>query len=235
MTTTRLLVSTLAMSTMVFGSFALADNTGTEERLETLKESIVSVALTNQDRLDNFADVRAELTPLVEELYTYASTTFEQEKALKVGTWQQLWTDDADDLRANNGFQTVDRSKTYQVVFDDGVFYNISEIQTRLGRFTGFLKGAYTAEAPRFVLEFTDFKIRRGGVEQGNVGDFALRAKNDTLGGLFGIPGQRPFPDGPVGARGEIITRYIDDTLRIDEGQNYADGVIDLFVLARAQ
>ena len=128
--------------------------------------------MANQSILKNAEFVRAQLNPLVEKLGALETKTFEEEKALKIGVWQQLWTDDADDARADNFFQKVDRTNTYQVVFDDGVFFNVSEIQTLLGRFTGFLRGSYEAVEPRSNLEFMALKVRAGSVhapEQGGL------------------------------------------------------------------
>ncbi|MEI8025363.1 MAG: hypothetical protein WCI18_03340 [Pseudomonadota bacterium] len=204
-----------------------------------LKSQIVAIALANQTNLKNSENVRAQLDPLVARLGALEAKTFEEEKALKVGVWQQLWTDDADDKRADNFFQKVDRTNTYQVVFEDGVFYNVSEIETVLGRFTGFLRGNYEAMEPRFNLEFTDLKVRRGGVEtsseQGGLFSFVEAAKLGQLKGLFQFPGERRYPNGPVGAKGYIETVFIDEEIRIDVGANLADGVRDLFVLVRAQ
>lgn len=205
--------------------------------IEDLKAKIVAIALANQTNLENTAAVRAQLNPLVAALGALETKSFEEEKALKLGVWQQLWTDDSDDARADNFFQKVDRTNTYQVVFADGVFYNVSEIQTLLGRFTGFLRGQYTVAEPRFNLEFTDLKVRRGGVQDdaGGLFRFVEDAKLGRLGGLFQFPGERRYPNGPVGAKGYIETVFIDDQLRIDQGANLADGVTDLFVLVRAQ
>lgn len=207
-------------------------------QIKELKSQIIAIALANQSSLKNAEFVRAQLNPLVEKLGALETKTFEEEKALKIGVWQQLWTDDADDARADNFFQKVDRTNTYQVVFDDGVFFNVSEIQTLLGRFTGFLRGSYEAVEPRFNLEFTDLKVRAGRVpspEQGGLLKFVESAKLGRLKGLFTFPGERRYPNGPVGAKGYIETVFIDEEIRIDQGANLADGVMDLFVLVRAE
>jgi hypothetical protein len=207
-------------------------------QIKELKSQIIAIALANQSSLKNSEIVRAQLDPLVAKLGLLETKTFEEEKALKIGVWQQLWTDDSDDARADNVFQKVDRTNTFQVVFDDGVFFNVSEIQTLLGRFTGFLRGNYEAVEPRFNLEFTDLKVRAGKVaspEQGGLFQFVEAAKLGRLKGLFTFPGERRYPNGPVGAKGYIETVYIDEEIRIDQGANLADGIIDLFVLVRAE
>lgn len=202
-------------------------------RVAELKDQIQQIALENQERIDNFEAVRATLDPLVNELVDTAEPlSFEKSSALKAGAWQQLWTDDLDDLRANNAFQTVDRSETYQVVFPNGVFYNLSELQTPLGRFSGFLRGTYSEADPLILITFTDLQIKRGKLGTG-LFDLVSRIERGDERGLFRLPGNQQYPDGPIGAEGDIDTVFIDDALRIDVGQNLADGVKDLFVLVR--
>jgi hypothetical protein len=226
-----LLSSAALLSSVVGSGVALADSV----RVSELKALIEQIALENQARIDNFAEVRSALDPLVDELVAAAEPlSFEESKALKVGAWQQLWTDDADDLRANNAFQKVDRSQTYQVVFPNGVFYNLSELQTPLGRFSGFLRGTYSEAAPLFLITFTDLQIKRGQLGMG-LYDLVGRVEDGAERGLFRLPGNQRYPDGPIGAEGDIDTVFIDDELRIDIGRNLADGVKDLFVLVRSE
>ena len=106
--------------------------------LLSLKNQIIKISKQNIDRLDNFSDIRSKLNPLVEELRKLQSLTAEESKRLKVGTWKQLWTDDADDLRANNRFQRAQRDETYQIVFSDGLFYNLTVLKTPIGSALGF-------------------------------------------------------------------------------------------------
>jgi hypothetical protein len=210
---------------------ALADT-----RADELLANIVETARANTERIDNFAAVRAEIGPMLEELKTVVpQRPLPEDLQLKKGAWKQIWTDDADDLRANNAFQTTDRNRTFQMVLDNGIFYNISEIRTLLGRFTGFLRGTYTPATDGTSI---DIAFTRVGLARGDVGPFGSILTR-TLGvesgreTLFSIPGERPYPNGPVGAQGNIRTVYIDGSYRIDEGFNKADNVVDLFVLER--
>ena len=142
-------------------------------------------------------------------------------------------TDDADDIRANNLFVSVDRKQTYQVVFANGSFYNVSVINLPFGlRFTAFLKGLYESAGKVLSLEFVSLKLRLGGLSQ--VEETVKRAEAHKLIGLVDFPGGARKPNGPVGVKGEIETLYIDENLRIDIGQNLDDGVQDLFVLVRS-
>ena len=203
-----------------------------------LIDEIVDIANQNMNRLDNFKEVRRELDPLVNELQKYQDLSAEESLERKIGSWKQLWTDDADDLRANNFFQTVDRDQTYQIVFEGGVFYNLTVIRTPLGRLSGFLRGVYSPDSidqKTLNLEFTKLSLRRRGLSRDG-GELSTLTQDleDGVIGSFGLPfGTDRFPRGPVGAKGTIRTIYIDDFLRIDIGQNKADGVEDLFVLIK--
>ena len=96
------------------------------------------------------------------------------------------------------------------------------------------MQGTYQIVEPRFELEFTDLKIKLGGIGNSSVLDFANSVKQNRIGGVFSLPGNQKYPNGPVGAKGEVDSVFIDETLRIDRGQNFADGIQDLFILERA-
>lgn len=202
-------------------------------KIAEAKEAIYSIAYDNITRIDNFPEVRRALDEQVRVLSAYGP---DADKSLeeKIGAWQQLWTDDADDLRANNAFQTTDRERTYQVVFEDGVFYNLTEVKTLLGRFAGFLRGVYQKNEDVLALEFTKIRLKRGNLgEEADLVSLTQTFEAGELDGTFKLPGNDRYPSGPVGATGKIRTVYIDDDLRVDIGSNDADGVEDLFILRR--
>lgn len=223
--------------TFLFLFILLSQETfGTE--LLNLKKQIIQISEQNMNRLDNFSVIRKKLDPLVKKLGQLQSLTPEDSKKLKVGVWKQLWTDDADDLRANNRFQTAERDQTYQVVFADGVFYNLTVINTPIGPASGFLRGIYeqNKKAPEYLdLRFTSLRLKKGGLpsSSNDILDLTLDVENGYQ-KTFSLPfGFDKYPNGPVGAKGDIKTVYIDQFLRIDVGRNQADQVEDLFVLIK--
>lgn len=222
-------VLTLSVATLA-ATQAFASSLVAEERLAELKSQIIAIATTNQEDLTNLANVRAQLDPLVAELAGLQSLSAEESLERKVGSWQQLWTDDADDLKSNNLFVTVDRKQTFQVVRNDGIFYNVSVIKLPLGlRFSAFLEGAYAPAGDVLSLEFKSLRLRIGGL--GDVTGTVEKAVNNELIGLVPFPGGAKRPNGPVGVKGEIKTVFIDEDLRVDYGKNLDDGILDLFVL----
>ena len=226
------------MKYLLFLFFLFSVTVNAQLTKNQLIDEIVDIANQNMNRLDNFKEVRRELDPLVNELQKYQDLSAEESLERKIGSWKQLWTDDADDLRANNFFQTVDRDQTYQIVFEGGVFYNLTVIRTPFGRLSGFLRGVYSSDSidqKTLNLEFTKLSLRRRGLSRDG-GELSTLTQDleDGVIGSFGLPfGTDRFPRGPVGAKGTIRTIYIDNFLRIDIGQNKADGVEDLFVLIK--
>ena len=212
---------------------AQAVEVSADERVVALKSEILAIATANQEDLTNLAEVRAQLEPLVAELASLQQLTPEASLERKVGTWQQIWTDDADDLKSNNLFVSVDRKQTYQVVLEGGLFYNVSVIKLPLGlRFSAFLEGAYAPQGDVLGLEFQSLSLRLGGL--GEVTQSVQKATEGRLFGLVPFPGGARRPNGPVGVKGEIKSVYIDQDLRVDYGQNLDDGVQDLFILVRS-
>ena len=131
-----------------------------------LKAAIITIAVANTERTDNVAAVRAQLDPLVEELGSFQSLTKQEKDQLKVGGWKQLWTDDAADTRSNNVFSRALREQTYQVVFDNGVFYNISTVAFPFGiRETALLRATTTAsDGIGNQFSFTGLELTKGPV-----------------------------------------------------------------------
>lgn len=230
-------IRSFAIALAAFGgvtNLGLANGQITQQEIAETKSKIYSIVEENAERIDNFAEVRETLEPLVAVLSeTYAQEEDSLDK--KLGAWKQLWTDDADDLRANNSFQKTDRRRTYQVVFTDGVFYNLTEVKTPFGRFAGFLRGEYQQQPDFLSLEFTKIRLKRGNLGEENQIEALTRDFEDgKLKNTFKIPfGSDKYPNGPVGAKGTIKTIYIDGDMRIDVGANDADGVMDLFILKR--
>lgn len=199
----------------------------------TAKQRIYEIAVANIERTDNFLEVRKQLQIEIDKLLTHS---VDQRGSLedKTGVWRQLWTDDSDDLRANNRLQKVNRRRTYQVVYEDGYFYNLTEINTVFGKFSGFLRGVYEISGPSLKLKFTKLRLKWGGLgPEAELIDLTAALEAGKL-NTFRFPfGSDEQPNGPVGATGQIRTVYVDEDLRIDIGSNDLDGVEDLFILTR--
>jgi hypothetical protein len=213
--------------TLSFATFAFSQGSSVED----LKAQIVQIASANQVRTDNYKEVRTQLAPLVEEIVAATNQSPDERIQGKFGTWQQLWTDDADDTRPNNFFTQIDRSRTFQIVDPKGFFYNVSEMETALNvRLTAFLRGEYQKQGDGIKIKFTNLDIKVLGVKDPARVAQLLEAKKEKF-----FPATRfaKYPKGPVGAEGYIDTVYVDSDLRIDYGYNAADKIVDMFILQR--
>jgi len=225
----RMHVFALLLATVAQSGFALSVK---DASIQDLKTEIQKIASENQARTDNYQEVRTQLEPLVKELVDRTSQSAEERLTGKYGTWQQLWTDDADDTRPNNFLTRIDRTRTFQVVDPKGFFYNVSEMETAINlRLTVFLRGEYKKEGSGVGIKFTNLDIKVLGIRDVEDITYKLENKQEKF---FPATKFSQYPSrGPVGAEGFIDTVYVDDELRIDYGFNKADKVVDLFVLKR--
>ena len=125
--------------------------------------------------------------------------------------------------------------KNYQIIFDNNLFYNIIGINTIVGRFSGFIRASYEKSEDGIDLEFNKISLKQGRlVEEGELVKFAKLLEADKIEGTFGIPFvSDKYPDGPVGAKGDLVPIYVDNDIRIESGANVADGIVDLFIFQK--
>jgi hypothetical protein len=201
-------------------------------RAAQLKEQILEISTTNNGRRDNLQQVRRALDPLVTELAGLRQqVTAEQDLQATVGAWKEVWSDDT---QADPPSFSTDRDAVYQVITPDGYFYNISELVGFLGfRVTGLLRGVYQAREDRLEIEFTNVGIQLNSLGRTDLYEF-VQAVESGRESYVVPPGDLQAPNGPIGARGQLKNLYVDEQIRIAQGQNNADGVVDLYVMVRA-
>lgn len=216
------LLAIAAITLIPTGAFADA------ERLTELKEQIREIAIANIGNLEDKAETRALLEPLVEELSTYHSPAqATDDLELLEGAWKELFSDDEEPEPP--GFRT-DRDTVYQVVTKEGYFYNLSNLQGFI-TVSGILRGEYTPAGEYLNITFTDVSTRLQKLADGlELFPFVQGIESGKIGTIT-PPGNNTAPNGPVGARGNIRNIYIDEDFRVATGENFADGIVDLFVL----
>lgn len=203
-----------------------AELTGTSEaklvalspaRKAALKAEIRRIAAANIERSDNFAEVRAELNPLIDELAASFGERPATENLAKVkGAWRQIWSDFPYPMR---GPVEMDPRQVYQVVTDAGYYYNLGDNKA-VGflPLTGVLRGAYEPQGTKLAIRFTRVAFRFGylGAKR-DLYDLATDIEERREYAL-GIPGGGNAPNGPVGISGTLRSLYVDEDLRIDLG-----------------
>lgn len=215
------------VAVLAFSSVAHAQDAA---RVATLKEEIRTIARENLGRRDNLAETRARLEPLVQELAAlHKPATAQDDLPVLAGAWKEIFSDDVEPEPP--GFST-DRDATYQVVTDQGYFYNLSNLKGPI-TVLGVLRGKYEPASDFLNIEFTRVAIRPKALgENENLVELVDRLES---GRAFTIvpPGNNKAPNGPVGAKGNIKNLYIDSDFRLATGSNFADGKFDLYVLDR--
>lgn len=208
------------------------------DRVRELKQEIVAISNANTLRTDNFAEVTAELKPLVDELQAIAPHLSQAETLDRLeGVWHSLWSN----LEIGGPGVVVDLAEVYQVVTKGGYYYNLSNARA-LGflKTVGVLRGAYTSEPDGLAIEFTRTGYRVGTL-RGDLFDLTQRIESGSAPVLY-LPARAPR--GPVGITGKLTTIFVDDELRISGGFQApflgADGAVQvpgktdlLFVLER--
>ncbi|SMF42723.1 hypothetical protein [Pseudobacteriovorax antillogorgiicola] len=191
-------------------------------RIDVLKGMIVAISKDNTANMENRLEVRNQLDPLVNELLELSPSQTEGERAsLVAGAWKSLWSDQS------FGFG-VDYQQVYQVVSEDGYYYNISKVQGPEGVFTNFLRGAYESQGSYLAIEFTANELSPGFFPAKTQ---LVNLAEDFEAGLinsFSIPG-------PIGVTGVLMNIYVDDELRLVYGNSVSDTRPRLFVLERTQ
>ena len=136
-----------------FTSSLKADNLYTDQA--NLKAKIVEVASRYTGQVFKKEEARSKLEPLINELVASVEQRSEEEKLDEViGGWKNLWS------YRSFGFNT-NYQQVYQIVSEDGYYYNLSEL--KLGRlsFAGFLRGAYKdAGETENPVHFKQNKVR---------------------------------------------------------------------------
>ena len=124
----------IILSMLVFVS---SNAFSSEERISELKEEILKISAENTSNLDAADEVKEILLPLVEELVSLVPQRQENEKLDQViGAWKSVWS------YRSFGFGT-DYDQVYQVVSEDGYYYNISNVKFLGLPYTSYLRGEY--------------------------------------------------------------------------------------------
>jgi hypothetical protein len=189
---------------------------------EWLKSRITKISQANQMQSDNRLRVRNKLDPLINRLLEITPSQSEAERSsLVVGSWRSLWSDQVFG-------QGVDNSQVYQVVSNDGFYYNISRVDSERGVFTNFLRGAYEVKGSYLAIEFTSNKL---------VPSFYPPSTNLTnLANRFEEGEIEAFPiPGPIGVTGALLNIYVDHDLRIVYGNSMSDSRPRVFILSRQE
>jgi hypothetical protein len=174
---------------------------------------------------------REELNTLIQELITSTGYVAGNEYPItKVkGVWRQLWTDQKYPIPS---FLKMDSSKIFQIVSDQGFYWNLSNISVfGILPTIGCLRGKYEKllNLPAVKVEFTKNGSRLFSLPKSNLFEFMSDIESGAK-WILSI-GSGKAPNGPVGIQGSLTSIYVDDTIRIDAGEQYDYVVSDKVVV----
>jgi hypothetical protein len=223
----------LGLSLLVPSSFSFAQETSpqilNEQRISQLKSELRKIATDNINNRDNLAGVRAQIEPMALELASfYTSPGLDAELPVLAGAWKEIFSDDVEPEPP--GFST-ERDQTFQVVTDQGYFYNLANLKGFV-TVLGVLRGKYEKAEDNFLnIEFTKVSVRPTGLKSSE--NLIELTSEIEAGNVFTIvpPGGNKAPNGPVGAKGNSKNLFLDADFRVATGSNFADGKMDLFLL----
>lgn len=213
-------------------AFLLALPAQASPRKELLKSQIIELARANMERTDNWAEVRANLERLSQELIKETGATTPEDVAnFGGGSWQQIWSDE------NNpeppGFTRV-WPQIFQVVTPFGYGYNFGvRIAPNGAAITFILRVKVAVDGTNANVEITDAFSRLGQLQSGE--DLYSLALAIEAGAAPGVEKRDlgKFPRGPIGAKGIFQTVFVDDTLKLGIADNTYTGIPEFYVLER--
>ena len=193
----------------------------------TLKKAILKVAQRAQgecDDQDNDPRVRQVLDSLTQRLVALTPERSETEKLPQVlGVWQQIWSDAPFTSIPGACF---DADEIYQVVFEDGFYYNIAEVTFPGQTSVGFTRGEYAARDSFLSVRFTNSISVFGVIEDfPDLTDASLRVESGEITPDF----TRPTADEDF----MLVNVYVDDQLRVVADNPQLSEAESIFVLER--
>lgn len=193
----------------------------------TLKKAILKVAQRAQgecDDQDNDPRVRQALDSLTERLLALTPARSAAEKLPQVlGVWKQVWSDAPFTSIPGACF---DADEIYQVVFEDGFYYNIAEVAFPDQTSVGFTRGEYTARDSSLSVRFTRSISVFGVIEDfPDLTEASLRVESGEITPDF----TRPTADEDL----TLVNVYVDDRLRIVADNQDLSESESIFILER--
>jgi hypothetical protein len=193
------------------------DSLARANRVGRLKNRIRELATANTDRQDNLGAVQRELEPLIRRLVESIPRQSEEGRLRRSeGAWRTLWSN------LDYGGFVPDLRRLFQVVTLRGHYWNLSQSPfpvPGVGVAFNALRGAYasTPQAPTpgsLAIRFTRTGFGPGTLV-GRTGPGLVELAAAIEIGAFGLTAPPGGSFTPPPTPGTLVTRYIDNDLRI--------------------
>ena len=192
-----------------------ANATGSPSEVRALKREIIKMAETYRGQDDPQGVKQDRLNIKIARLLREAPQLPVEDRVAELsGTWEQVW---GPYRYGRQGRLEIDPSYVYQVIHQDGYYYNITRSEVRGKKITTFLRGEYLARGRQLDVRFTRniFYVEGWIPKDVSIFDVAVLAESGVINGP-----DIPVPDGkgPKGREGTLREVYVDADLRICYG-----------------
>ncbi len=205
------------------------------ERIVQLKGEIQRIALDNITNVNNRKEIRAQLDILIQELQSLSDPVDEATWVIYApGSWQQIWSDEKDMSPPGSPQQNL--KQIYQYVSVEGWGFNFGERIIKSNQAVTFALAVQGSVAGNEqTTEITKAYFKSGGL---NLGESILSLSESIRDGTnsdFAVRDAGKFPNGPIGAKGVLSLKFLDEDLKLGYTPNVYTGEIELFVMKRVE
>jgi hypothetical protein len=199
---------------------------------EPIKDKIIQVSKENMTDTSKMKDVRAQLENLTSKLIRLCGRVTENQiLALSPGGWQQIWSDEKN--MDPIGAPQRDLAQIYQYVSTEGWGFNFAERVLANGQKIVFaLEVVASVEGNKQTTEITKAYLRMSAFNPAeSLTEMSLAIRSNETD--FQERDAGKFPNGPIGAKGDLSILFLDEDLKIGKTKNVYDGNVEMFVMQK--
>lgn len=218
------------MKIFLFSLLLFSSNLFADARVTELKAEIMKLARTSEGKMDVDGKLQAALEVKVQDLEKITPFQTMKEKAKKIlGPWRQVFGpySATGDGTIPFGSRT---DKIFQIIFPQGIFYNVALFEKARVKVVFLLKGEYkvTDEAIDGTFVRNSLVIRN--INEAILATLPAKLESRELGAIH-LPKSVP----PVGQGGQLYEVYADEEIRILRGMTPQFKRPALYVMERVR
>lgn len=218
------------MKSIILATLLLSAGAFADVRVTELKAEIMELARASEGRPDVDGKLQAALEAKVQDLEKVIPVLTMPEKAQKIlGAWRQVFGpySATGDGTIPFGSRT---DKIYQVIFPQGLFYNVALFQKGRAKAVFLLKGKYAVTDESIKGTFVRNSLQVRNVDETALAGLPARLEARDL-SVINLPESVP----PVGQGGDLFEVYADADVRILRGMTPQFKRPALYVMERAR
>lgn len=159
------------MRALILASLFMSLNVLADPRIDELKSEIMTLARQSEGKTDRDGKLQAAIEEKVQDLEKIIPHLIMEEKAKKIlGPWRQVFGpySETGDGSIPYGSRT---HKIYQIIFADGLFYNVALFEKAGLKMVFLLKGSYVVTSESIKGTFVKNSIVVRNINEANLAD----------------------------------------------------------------